>query len=354
MIGYLQAIADLIRNPTSNLTAAAFGLAIVVLLGLIILLLVLALYVPGGRKGILSPESRVAGEPVSRRPRGIRIPLWLAVIVTVLSITAAYGTTSVSSFCTDVCHEMSSAADSWEQSAHADVACVRCHEGRLVLSAPSGAVLRTYSGIARLVDVGADRVSEMPMSRCLGCHKAIRTGTFVSEEGVRMVHEHVIEAGAPCTVCHNGVAHVREDRFERSVMTECLRCHDDESASAACETCHEGDPGRLPITERIFGLAEMPPVDCEGCHTLDACDDCHGLRMPHPDDFASPYSHARLGAFEGRQRLCFRCHVSNDCQAGCHGDLNGHGPGWKRLHATLPEAYCSGCHDTDRFCGVCH
>jgi cytochrome c nitrite reductase small subunit len=360
MGGYLDAIAELVRNPTSNLTATAFGLAIVVLVLLILILAVVAYVLPpadtSSRRQRVGDEIDVMGPADDwRHPWAVVVPAWTIVTMFAIGIAATYWATSSDTYCTSVCHQMTSASDSWDASTHREIACIRCHEGAPVVSALSGVAYRLQSAVGAWTPFETDGATEIPSARCLACHEDILDVEDAEDvAAVRLEHAHILETGPSCSLCHGNVGHEQPIVSRGSIMSECLRCHDGGSASADCEICHVGDPGLSSIRDRTFQPVELPAPTCEGCHSMNACDACHGLRMPHPPGFADPRSHARLGAFDGRERLCYRCHTFADCDP-CHLPFEQHGTGWKLRHTASPSGSCS-CHGTqpEDFCEVCH
>jgi len=183
----------------------------------------------------------------------------------------------------------------------------------------------------------------------------------VEARGLRVVHGHFTDDGVDCARCHVRVGHAPSSGVRQGSMSECLRCHDGTTASAACATCHIDDVGYTALEDRSFGPVRLPKATCGGCHQEETCDACHGLRMPHPEDYADPHLHAAAGAFSGREDLCYRCHTPRDCGA-CHGTLvlegGGHALNWRSAHRQYSFAdgngYCLACHKTQDFCRVCH
>jgi len=447
----IDAIAELIQDPTSNITAAAIGLAMVVLLIMIVVVALLALVAPGSRSsrsaapkakggrgkrggakgaskgdtdaverpesapataagavgprpaprpappgakpvprpvhpgarpvspgaGRPAPQSRAADGPAvptasapaeppkksskkRTRRRHRKASAWFIFSLMVGLLFAAAGTlyvsTSANEYCTSVCHGMAEASSTWKGSLHKDVACVRCHEGRFALTAPAGLSSRVRS-VYLAASGSATNPRPIPSSRCLECHRDVVEKTLVGPEFVRISHKEIVAAGSDCTDCHAGQGHSEGSLSEG--MPACLRCHDDQKASAACPTCHpKGDEASISSPVKKFGSPVLLParIDCGGCHEQTKCDNCHGIRMPHPDGFATPKQHAKLAAFEKKDVRCAKCHAVNDCVGPCHGGFDAHGSDWKHLHKYSPvnPGKSCGCHDTADFCLLCH
>lgn len=367
---YLAQIRVLLADPTSNLVAAAMGVSIavifVVLIALILLFFALS---PGPRKrrraaaararqpGRLTPEQL---ERRRQRRRLARRVWWTTILGGVIaSWVALYVGTSANLYCANTCHAMLGPAEQWRKSPHRNVACVRCHEGAPLQAFVTGSVSRARSLYYQLAERDAAG-TQVPSTRCLSCHAAILERAVTTQRAVKVSHAEPIEAGAACSDCHRAQGHAKGTLS--AGMPACLPCHDGVRASAACETCHpKGIEAGLSTQIRTIGSAVRLPEKptCDGCHPQDTCDACHGLRMPHPDDYDRPQRHARPAAFDGKLTLCYRCHAPTDCLA-CHRDLTSpHGPDWKRLHSTKYDrshgnGYCLWCHRTPDFCGICH
>ncbi len=352
-------LSELARNPGSNPTATAIGVAFIAILLLLVIVSLLAWVLPGssGPRSKQPVKRKAAPAPVAPPSKArVLAERLAATVLVVAAVGVFYGVTSTSSFCGTTCHGMAARNESWTKSSHTAVACVRCHEGVPVVSAVSALFTRSHSVYAQVTGQVAPGGSSVPASRCLGCHAAIEHGVVVSKTGLAMSHEQVIAQGSTCDDCHGQQGHTTKNT--RPTMASCLRCHDGTKASAACVTCHRTVAQSIAgvITDTRFGkvrLANKPT--CEGCHAQTSCDNCHGIRMPHPDNFADPKLHARPAAFSGKDKVCYRCHTFQDCEK-CHQPFGSHVPDWEHAHQTYPRntSWCAGCHKTPYFCSVCH
>lgn len=351
----LTRIAELIRDPTSNLVATAIGLAIVVLIVLIVVLGLLIWAMPAAGPKRKKGQAVPTGPPP---PPGIwaRAGIWFAVVLAVGSVAAGYHVTSRASFCTNVCHTMTPVAEAWKGSAHKGVTCIRCHEGRYGVSAVQGVTFRARSAYLEFKGESADGRT-VPSKRCLECHRSILTENSVGSRAITMSHREVVAAGSDCADCHGVQGHVTQSIIIG--MSSCLRCHDGVTAPAECNTCHtKGSDASIRFSEQTYGSPVQLPGSptCGGCHSEEKCDACHGLRMPHPQDYADPKRHARPAAFDGKDRLCYRCHPPTSCLTRCHLSFDAHGGAWKAQHATYPRdtTWCAACHENDDMCVLCH
>jgi hypothetical protein len=106
--------------------------------------------------------------------------------------------------------------------------------------------------------------------------------------------------------------------------------------------------------------------DCGGCHDQTACDSCHGIRLPHTQEFMA-YAHAREGVEDiwyNGGRTCAKCHndASRPCTL-CHkGRFPSHGTKFAPIHSNgSPTGVgCDNCHAEmsyrpgRNFCELCH
>lgn len=366
---YLDALALIIEDPASNLTAAVLLLAAVFLVLLILVLVALIGitssirqgHAPGG-EGADDATAKLDRETPGheRRPTTLlpsvpapaRIALAIAAFLAAVSVTYAWSGTN--EYCSTACHVMEPAASTWRLSRHSEVDCIRCHEGKPVTSVPQAVMSRARHLLGSVTGATPQSVTASP-DRCLDCHETELAASIETSAGIRMDHRAPIAAGTPCESCHHETAHANE-RVQASRMQVCLRCHNGNQASSECATCHIGDPGAHTVSTRIFKQVELAPPTCGGCHNEMTCDACHGLRMPHSAEFLTG-DHARQAAFDGRT-LCWRCHVEADCTGGCHGSFDaGHGPGFKEAHKQYPwDSGCQTCHKAHEgsFCDRCH
>jgi hypothetical protein len=401
-------IQRIVVDPTSNLTAAVLFLAIAVLVALIIVIALLLWVTGGGRSAArrapgrdverdadeyeypelsaelepvlpgdeeeewLDEAERGHGGPPGRLARWLAGPGGTALVwgIVVLAVVGAGIGTSRDEYCADACHS-GDAAKSRKADAHKGVACVRCHEDAGPASAVAVVLQRTAHLASQIADIGAYK-GAVPASRCLACHGSVLKGTVtIKDLGVRISHERPIAGGMACDDCHEKAGH--GGSIAARGMATCVPCHDGKKASSTCSVCHTGDTSeavRISLgseTDRPFPRIQLGPVrDCGGCHDQARCDACHGLRLPHPDQFVK-WQHARYAGFEKKQ-VCWRCHESRKDCGGCHTDWNksSHGPAWRSTHGDASpdmSARCA-CHwprmpeegrqASGTYCRVCH
>ncbi len=361
----LEALLDVVREPTANLTAAALLVALIALV-VLIAVVALLLWATGGRrrsarKARTEPREKTAGAPAPAGRKVVRLPRralgGLAVALTLGAALATHHVAGSQTYCAESCHHGERVLESMSSGPHATVACVACHEDRAAILAPGYTLLRVAHAASALSPAGPSYPVPPPTRACASCHSAALSGVVeAADRGVRMVHEHPVAAGMSCHECHEGVGHGQPSSVP---MSRCLPCHDGRTAPMECGTCHIKEPGAAAssaVPKRVFGRVRLGPVeDCGGCHDQRACDSCHGIRMPHTTVFKEG-AHAREAAFARKQK-CWKCHDERQDCGRCHGDFNAHGEDFAQTHRTFdPDSPCDGCHrgHTGSFCDRCH
>lgn len=358
---------EIIQDPGSRSTEAILVFGIVIGALLIALLLSLLFVTKRDTKdnsaeGVLpiAPQTEVAPQREDSTPQGPprvrRGPLVSALIgIAVLAAwwVATGVTTSVSAVCL-TCHtDTEHALTEVENDPHADVSCVRCHDG--------GTALRRYTAamparVAHLVSGAFETDSAgtygfVGAASCASCHESDIAETSTNEvKAVRMSHTEPVAAGAACLDCH-----LVRDGVVGTVTTQmrpCLRCHNNADAPAECSYCHVGD-----IALAVASRTELSPetarvlvtnIECGGCHSQESCDACHGIRLPHTTEFMA-YAHAREGVEDlwfNDGRTCAKCHYpGNRACTSCHrAKFLSHGTLFAPRHSLGTSSGCDSCH----------
>lgn len=329
-------------------------------------------------------ESAAPVPPSERRRRGWRrIPvagrIAIITVVGVLALAVAFDLATASPELCSACHEIKPRAESWNQSAHASVGCVECHQAPTAwYSLPKRVVDRAKlfardvaahvsSDFEDPVDSSAAGTDPVTDDVCLQCHDPNRKAT----SGFRILIDHPEHAkrNGSCVSCHVRTAHPLETRGRAmSLMTQCFTCHgtpEQPDASAECGVCHPAGYELFPASHTEVTWArghgdvyQSDPRQCVMCHEQAFCDDCHGLPMPHPDDWASGANgHATLA--ESQQQVCEGCHGTGpDLCTMCHHTSYDPGKGtWIEQHQLEVRdegtAYCMECHGP-LYCTTCH
>ena len=261
------------------------------------------------------------------------------------------------------CHAMGPYAAVGGDSSHSALGCQQCHarEGVTGILADGFRAMR-WTGAAFVGRGVAGYTTDQ--SSCLRCHESVLVGTTVSR-GIAVRHSDFI--ATPCGYCHEGTGHMIEGRTYRGpAMDDCLTCHKtSQSNLAGCEKCHpkvaERDRRETQTAWRVthgpnwqttHAMGNM--ATCSSCHPTEFCAKCHGVKLPHPPDWAR--AHGR-GLDPVTRDSCATCHELSWCDT-CHGGLSmPHPAGFMPDHGVLAndvgEQACNRCHEP-MACTICH
>lgn len=314
-------------------------------------------------------SSRTAKNPSSARAivGGIVSFVFSVPVLIALALVGGYWVSGTNDFCARTCHAGVEQVHSASKIDHAS--CADCHEQPGVAGIPANVYTRASMGVAQVLGRELDGRVVIDSSACLRCHQTTITQTVETARGIRISHKELNQAGQTCVSCHPQTGH---DTRRDYTMSACLPCHDGKKATNDCAVCHTSDPydgrpraGSGESTSTIgSGKISYPVVrvanrNCGGCHNQEReCDTCHGLRMPHDQQFLNG-GHARLAAWEKKQ-MCYKCHEPNSCTTGCHiGPFPGHYDGFKEDHKKARKTDGCACHAqkwgrTKPMCVLCH
>jgi nitrate/TMAO reductase-like tetraheme cytochrome c subunit len=299
-----------------------------------------------------------------------RVRRWTVIALPPLFVIANIGlveATSHSSFCKS-CHIMEPYFDSWNQGAHGNVQCVKCH----IDPGVDSFIHAKLNGLGQVVDDVLHRTSTKPSASvsvlaCTrpGCHtvetlnnRKIDTGTFRFDHSKHVGRE-IMGLTLQCGTCH---AHVKggADAEHFEVNTDaCITCHlttryynggpPSPTMRSEVEPVYMKVRDSSPASGAVLLGAEnkqkAPPASCKTCHnaptepfdyhglTIDhtqflsfgaACESCHRnvTAKPEPIDDAKCLSCHTFGVekmlpreemhkvhAEGRHKVeCFSCH----------------------------------------------
>lgn len=365
-------IGDVFRNPSANREAAllVFGslFLLIVLIGLVVSLVVMTPRTTNAPAAVRVGRSRVRRTPAEVRSRMLGSAATLVIVLAAVWVTAGV-TTSTRAAC-ESCHADSPHAASAEIDAHSSAPCVSCHETGGVIARASGNLTARTAHYVQGVDGVSNGTygARISSAGCIECHEAVLDATTEdTTRGVLMSHAEPVAAGAECVDCHRLSGGIVSRRI--TGMNECLRCHDDALASAACSTCHTGDPAvaiaAAESTSTAYARDLVPEPRCDTCHGTTACDSCHGISLPHTPEFKAA-GHAMEGARDlwyNGGRTCEKCHYEGrrECTA-CHEQaFLAHGADFRVSHTQAdPSGVGCTCHNRRapvkgrNFCGVCH
>ena len=310
-------VTEVLGNPASNPLVAllvVLGIALVLVIVALLVWLMVVLV-----REIKHPREKSSQSAAVERRSARAVPvIWTLLVVALLAVVIVgwqYGTSDRT--CAR-CHVTNSAFKSNAQDAHAEVSCRDCH----IAPGPTGALAAGVTGVRNIKTQLREepnrptRVAHVDDNACLACHQAITEGVTTAG-GIRMRHSDVLEVGYACTDCHNTAGHGESiRRVRRPQMAQCVLCHDGKKARSECDVCHTTDVGaakRKPGAGYV--KTYITPDGCRGCHSMQGCIECHGLELPHSQQFIGGY-HAKK-AYEN-VRLCFKCHGGVDFCNGCH------------------------------------
>ncbi|MCL2332534.1 MAG: hypothetical protein FWC54_03485 [Actinomycetia bacterium] len=326
-------IVAVFHNPRINPIMFLMIIAVIVIAVLIIVLTVVMIaaalsrreryaLADGSDSGTVLDDENVKARAVRSYRRSWKLYSTVLFVIAgafLLLLCVGFGT-SASSYC-KACHHKDKKIAVMQSGAHKDLTCVRCHEG-------GGTIARyttnSFQRIGHLL-TGIDGshptgYSTVPAGACMNCHNKKVSSTFVAtnlgDNHISMSHTGLQAASMPCSRCHN-MTTARSPVALPGTMNTCLICHNGKTAADACTTCHVNTPrktivssGPSPDNADLLVTAN-PRSSCYTCHAKDAarCDGCHGLRIPHPDNFESGHPTAVL--LYGLN-TCMRCHDKSD------------------------------------------
>lgn len=194
--------------------------------------------------------------------------------------------------------------------------CIACHQN-------------VTSNILKSKNIKVRHIDFQEIYDCISCHfKSVHTGR--NETGARMekcsfCHQKDIK-DQQCSVCHEKkvVAKLETNNYffnylhgsnwllvhGQKNIEMCSACHKDDS----CKRCHSSFPHGKAWPALHSRVAKNGMAECLRCHSLTTCDDCHGIEMPHPNNWM--IDHGWKSKTEWAP-LCSRCHVRNNCLS-CH------------------------------------
>ncbi|MDR1775229.1 MAG: hypothetical protein LBS17_02030 [Actinomycetes bacterium] len=339
-------IAAILKNPGSNPIAFLLIVAIIAVLLLVVIITIVAWFTRPKKPKLIvetvyrSPEETtddgqaveyVVKEQLEKpkdRMRKYYSAGTMLIILFLIWLTAG-AITQVDRVCL-TCH-LASGTDAvaahvkkTDGDPHQKTRCVQCHESygtfaSLTTGMP-GRFAHIIVGTFQKTDVpGYQTTSDYACGRC---HAGSTEQGQVYGNVVRMSHYEPFAAGMSCLQCHTLSSENQKITQQVTGMQECLKCHDGQIAPVGCKTCHltgvYAGVNDQPSPENAQNLTSSVPADrhCYECHATKGCDNCHGLRMPHPSGYADSLHDddvARLGI-----KTCWNCHKKADCLQ-CHG-----------------------------------
>lgn len=239
---------------------------------------------------------------------------------------------------------------------HQKLRCISCHKdpglsGAMVFKLKQA---RMFSRL-RSYELGMS-LNCSPNEKCISCHKTVLK--TLNGKSVRVRHVDFLNQ-TKCIWCHEKEVHAVFEP-ESSVMSRCLYCHSPLNEEKKCQFCHLRQRSVLKYSENLnlqhtssfFSIHGFRSIKtCEACHEKDFCNRCHPS-YPHDKGFNAQHGKA---AIENVQE-CRKCHLIIKCND-CHGIEMPHIQEWKKVHGKKAvndwKRICSRCH-TFGSCRSCH
>jgi nitrate/TMAO reductase-like tetraheme cytochrome c subunit len=282
------------------------------------------------------------------------VALVFALAILVPTSFVAVERSSQPEFCNS-CHIMEPYYESWQHSAHADVACTECHFEPGTL----GTVRGKFQAITQLAKYvtrtqGTRPWADVSDASCLrsGCHSPRSLEGPIPFGRVSFDHgPHLLEVRGQrlrCVTCHSQVLVDQHFAVERTV---CFACHfhpeedgHPPARTSDCTTCHGPPAGALEVAGRTF---EHEPylrrgVDCQACHA----DVIAGTGTVHMQRCRSCHGEPEILARSGEAELLHRAHVTDkkvECFE-CHVEIQHGREAAAPAHPAGDQA-CNACHD---------
>lgn len=292
------------------------------------------------------------------------ILLWtgVAFVATILVAFASSAIVGTYPIACGRCHASAGFVEATEQSAHAAQSCTRCHgSGGPVARLAFGSRV-VFGMVLHLTPVGGRSVAHVPDPTCTGCHESAMEGVIYAN-GRRILHEECAR-GSTCTDCHSTTAHGTQIAWPRTAqMDGCLECHATEDVFEGCDTCHDPRTPRERLGtgpwvnthgagwQTTHGMGDG--TTCAACHPDGYCVRCHGIDLPHGDDFINRHSTDA----NADPAACDSCHDRETFCRDCHGIEMPHPASFATDHPGLVETggeeACRRCH-TQKDCDTCH
>lgn len=291
-----------------------------------------------------------------RKPQ-VLLGLTVVLVALTLGLSAA---TSSPRVCAS-CHL--DQAEAASKTPHANIACGRCHGG----TRPSARFEFKLTQWTRMYPraIGGVRLAGpttmTTRGACLRCHAGVLDAT-TAVNGLRISHEFCAEGS--CGGCHTDDSHPAAVRWRRgAVMDDCIHCHNRQSASRKCDTCHDGriqaqrvatGPWQIthgPNWRTTHGMGDLHT--CSTCHAASKCVSCHKTPIPHEPGYLNRHGKESLAKNAG----CATCHKRADWCTSCHGVEMPHPRGFLKRHTKVAtsrsDETCTRCHE-NADCVNCH
>jgi len=163
--------------------------------------------------------------------------------------------------------------------------------------------------------LSATHMSE-DVSLCFNCHT--KEKLYTRESNLIFSHERHLRKEIVCSTCHFNEGAI----VYTPVKEDCIACHTDRGISTSCKTCHKDTKILEPESHKggdfrhLHGKVGLDLKTCSSCHGVKRfCYDCHGVEMPHSDDYLLIHP----SQVQGKPTRCSLCHGRQPCES-CHSE----------------------------------
>jgi len=266
-----------------------------------------------------------------------------------LVVVASYGAMEASgtpAFCGS-CHVMQPYYESWQESSHANIACVECH----ISPGITAELRKKYEAMAMVTryftgTYGTNPWTEVDDAACLECHeRRLLVGRELYGDVMFDHGPHLSELRRGkrlrCTSCHSQIV---QGSHITVTGTSCVLCHfknqQPGTGTAKCTLCHQ-TPNRVVDAGGVdfdHGDVERFGMACESCHTP-AAPTAGGV--PRERCLTCHNDPERLERY-GEGDVLHQTHVTDhkvEC-TNCHLEIEHVAP----KHLETAQTECSSCH----------
>ncbi|MCL2332410.1 MAG: hypothetical protein FWC54_02835 [Actinomycetia bacterium] len=317
------------------------------------------------------PQKAVVADKPRRKLLALKIAMLVALVVVVLALLPALLATVYTPSCAR-CHTAEVSAQ--HEGTHAKVACLSCHQGST--SARRFAFRQTlmYGMVLKVFPLSTAQ-AHVANASCVTCHPNTTIGTgatgLVKAQGLQVAHI-PCSTGRNCIDCHGGTGHLVKGQVPLAYsMNDCVTCHNaNQLDSSDCTGCHVGNSQETMKTSARFSLSTFSTTHgpqwkrlhgagdistCTSCHKQSDCARCHGALVPH--DAYIVGSHGKVASDPVAEQKCYSCHKDKKFCDDCHGLAMPHPDNFITAHVAetkkVGEATCYNCHDKAD-CATCH
>ncbi|HEY3295560.1 MAG TPA: cytochrome c3 family protein [bacterium] len=207
------------------------------------------------------------------------------------------------------------------------ITCDQCHVNAKTSATGKDDLLPGHAQCSQCHDV-------QKTTECSTCHlsQAPKPSARIVDYSPKFSHQRHIEQGKlECTLCHTNLdsALTPHQMGHGPNMGECMTCHDQQLVKNDCSTCHLPTDKLKPEDHNLnwvyrHGMAasSMTDVRCMMCHNTNQnaamdCNRCHNgdqITNPHPRDYVTRHG-ADAHLSDVQCNVCHEVSYCNDCHA---------------------------------------